>query len=200
MIRSVLQDLPPADELASQRFAEARILFHEWTAYWTRHERFSQVNVRSGWVNIIGLEPATGRTTRIARLSVNGTTDVIRNTTWLDDAVSQVFRLENLPINFTPVSGNGTEGEQQIVRFLLVDNSADFWQSDPEPESGVVSNNATNNGAGNNNDPASGTPMDGTVPGHPPVVNNSNPAPNNPAVITVEQNLARLAIAHSSGS
>jgi hypothetical protein len=189
VIRSVLQDLPPADELASQRFAEARILFHEWTAHWIRQERYSQVNVRAGWVNVIGLEPATGRTTRIARLSTNGTSDVIRNVTWLDDVVSQLFHLENLPANFIPPN-NETDGEQQIVRFLLVDSSADFWQSDPEPENGAVSED----------DPASTEPVDG-MPSHPPVTNNTNSATNNPAaVVTVEQNLARLAIVTSNSS
>jgi hypothetical protein len=124
---------------------------------------------------------------------MNGTTDVTRNITWLDDAVSQVFHLENLPIHFMPASNNDTEGEQQIVRFLLVDGSADFWQSDPEPENG-----ADSNGDGHGN-PGVAESSNGAVPGHSPTANNGT-STNPPAVVAVEQNLARLAIVNQISS
>jgi hypothetical protein len=190
--QAVLQDLPPTGELASQRYVKARILLRDWALHWTRNERWTQMNIRAGWVNILGLETGTGRCTRIARLSIDGVSDVTREESWLDDAVQQVFNVQNLPRRFMPPNGDESE-EQQVVRFLVVDNSADFWQVEAEVEQNggeegsnvVESMEASNNVAGNQNPTAA--------------VNNSASA-NPAAVITVEQNLARLAIVTSASS
>ncbi len=120
---AILGDLPPLDELASQRIAEARLLYRDWTAFWSRHEQWSQAHVRAGWTNVVGLDLDRGRTTRIAQLSLDGRTDVTNNSTWLDDAVAAVFRMDNLPVIFMP--GNETE-QAGTPRTLIVGDSADF--------------------------------------------------------------------------
>lgn len=60
---AVLGDLPPADEQASHRIVEARLLYRDWNVFWSRHEYYAQSQVRAGWVNTVRLDTARGRTT-----------------------------------------------------------------------------------------------------------------------------------------
>ncbi len=128
--KAVLGDLPPLDELASQRIAEARLLYRDWTAYWSRHKQWSQAHVRAGWTNIVGLDLDQGRITRIACLSLDGRSDVTNNSTWLDDAVAAIINIDNLPMIFMP--GNGTE-QACTPRTLIVGDLAEFWPNRPNP-------------------------------------------------------------------
>jgi hypothetical protein len=147
------------------------------------------MNIRAGWINILGLEVVTGRFTRIARLSIDGVSDVIRETTWLDDVVRQAFDLQNLPRRFMPPSGDETE-EQQVVRVLLVDNSADFWQAEVEQTEG-----------NNNNNGSEAMEASSITPENPTASAGNGTSSANPgAVVTVEQNLARLAIVPTASS
>jgi hypothetical protein len=187
--QAVLQDLPPTGELTNQRYVEARILLRDWVTHWTRNERWTQMNVRAGWVNILGLEVVTGRCTRIARLSTDGVSDVIRESTWLDDVVQQVFDLQNLPRRFMPPSGDESD-EQQVIRVLLVDNSADFWQGEAEVEN--------NNGDNDNNGPEAMEASNNVAAGSAADARNASTNANPAAVVSVEQNLARLAIVTSA--
>jgi hypothetical protein len=124
---AVLGDLPPADEQASHRITEARLLYSEWIAFWNRHESFAQSQVRAGWVNTVGLDTGRGRTTRINRLSLDGVTDVTNDPTWFDDVVAQLFNVTNLPMAFMP-GGEDYEGqEQETIRYLVISDTADYW-------------------------------------------------------------------------
>jgi hypothetical protein len=158
---TVLNDLPPTDEQASQRIAEARLLYRDWNAYWNRHEYWAQAQVRAGWVNVVGLGVERGRTTRINRLSLDGVTNVTTNATWFDRPVSQLFNVEDLPIPFMP--GNGLqEGQlQQVTRYLIVADAADYW---------VVQNNQTEEAADDKNEDRMETSEEGTP--RPPTANN----------------------------
>jgi hypothetical protein len=138
---------------------------------------------------MISFEATTGRTTHIARLSINGTTDVTRNSTWLDDVVPQLFNLTNLPRQFMPRRENETEAEQQIVRYLMVDSSADYWQAEQE----AAEQNGDNGG------PEAMEASNILAPNPQAVASDGTAVANPAAVVTVEQNLARLAIvAHSA--
>jgi hypothetical protein len=148
------------------------------------------MNIRAGWVNILGLEVVMGRCTRIARLSTDGVSDVTRESTWLDDVVQQVFNLQNLPRRFMPPSGDKSD-DQQVVRVLLVDNSADFWQVKAEVEQ--------NCGDNDNNGPEA-MEASSNVAVNPNANGNGSANANPVAVVTVEQNLARLAIVTSASS
>jgi hypothetical protein len=64
-------------------------------------------------VNIPGLDLDRGRTTRIARLSLDGRTNVTTNATWLDGAVAHLIDLDNLPVIFMP-------GNQRFHTLLLM--------------------------------------------------------------------------------
>jgi hypothetical protein len=158
----------------------------------TRNERWAQLNVRAGWANIVGLEPATGRVTRIARLSINGTTDAIRDSTWLDDVVPQLFDVENLPAQFMPGRGDNSNVAQSSVRHLIADNSADYWQAESDQEQ---------NGNGANNEVDETMETSTIDPQAHPVANNSGTEAHGPVGVgSVEQNLARLAIVTTSST
>jgi hypothetical protein len=127
VVEAVLGDLPPADELTSQRIAEARLLYREWQNFWNRHEYWAQSQVRSGWVCTVGLDVARGRTTRINRLSLDGVTNVTNDDTWLDNHVAQLFNLTNLPLAFMPGEGLHEGQIQEVTRYLIVGDTADYW-------------------------------------------------------------------------
>jgi hypothetical protein len=127
VIQAVLGDLPPPDEHASQQIAEARLLYREWQAYWNRHEYWAQSLVPSGWVNTVGLDVERGRTTRINRLSLNGVTNVTNDDTWLDEPVAQLFNMTNLSLAFIPGDGLPEGQVQEVTRYLVVGNTADYW-------------------------------------------------------------------------
>jgi hypothetical protein len=124
---TVLGDIPPADERASQHIAEARLLYRDWTAYWNRHEYWAQAQVRAGWVNVVGLGVERGRTTRISRLSLDGTTNVTTDATWFDGHVSRLFDMSNLPLAFVPGDGLPDGQVQEVTRYLIVADAADYW-------------------------------------------------------------------------
>ncbi len=150
------------------------------------------MNVRAGWINIVGLDSATGRVTCTARLSINGITDVTRNDTWLDSVVPQLFNVENLPIQFMPARGNDSIVEQQCVHHLTTDNSADYWQVETEQEQ---TGNGANDGAGENMETSTNNPQV-----HQVVDNDSGEVTGPVGVGSVEQNLARLAIVPTSSA
>ncbi len=145
---AVLGDLPPADEQASHRIVEARLLYRDWNVFWSRHEYYAQSQVRAGWVNTVRLDTARGRTTRINRLSLDGVTDVTNDATWFDAAVARVFNVTNLPMAFMPGGEDYYEGqEQETTRYLIISDTADYWpvQTD-QPEEGKEEAEGTTDG------------------------------------------------------
>jgi hypothetical protein len=109
-------------------------MYRDWTAHWNRHEYWSQVQIRAGWVNVVGLGLERGRLTRINRLSLDGVTDVVNNNTWFDGAVSQLFDLTNLPAAFMPGDGVPAGQAQAVTRYLTVADMVDFVAQHNETE------------------------------------------------------------------
>jgi hypothetical protein len=75
----------------------------------------------------VGLDVARGRTTRINRLSLDGVTNVTNDATWLDGHVAQLFDLTNLPLAFMPGEGLPEGQIQEVTRYLVVGDTADYW-------------------------------------------------------------------------
>jgi hypothetical protein len=103
-----------------------------------------------------------------------------------------MFNVDNLPAQFMPAREGGNIVEQQNARHLTVDNTADFWQADPDPDLN-----------GNENDDKADESME-TSSAHPQasqVINGSGSDTSGPGVVgSVEQNLARLAIVTTSSA
>jgi hypothetical protein len=78
---------------------------HAWDAHWTRYENSEWAHVRSGWVNVDANTVANGAAPRLVRLSLNGTTDVTQEWTWLDSVVGAFVDPSRFPTYGMPVVG-----------------------------------------------------------------------------------------------
>ncbi len=81
---------------------EIRSFLQAWNAHWSLHEYGEPVHVRSGWVICSADTLESGRGTRLSRLSTDGRTDVLHESSWLDDEVAVFINRDRFPLYCTP--------------------------------------------------------------------------------------------------
>jgi hypothetical protein len=81
---------------------ELRGLLRVWNEHWANYEYMGAAShVRAGWIYHDEGDLANGRDSRVARLSRNGTTDVLQEYSWLDNEIPSFLDPARFPRHVT---------------------------------------------------------------------------------------------------
>jgi hypothetical protein len=87
---------------------ELRGMLRAWNQHWANYEYMgASSHVRAGWIYHEEADLVSGRDSRVARLSRNGSTDVLQEFSWLDCEVLTFLDADRFPRHITHPSLHG---------------------------------------------------------------------------------------------